>query len=70
MRTGPPRSETELYWKGIWEKETSHNTHAHWLVDLEEHQSHLPEEDPVKIPMTDIQEGMSLRDEELDNAGS
>lgn len=27
-RTEPPRGETELYWKNIWEKEVSHNTNA------------------------------------------
>ena len=59
MRTDPPRGETELYWKGIWEKESSHYIHAQCPVDLREDHSHLPEQDPVNITMVDIQERVS-----------
>lgn len=35
-------NSSTLYWKSIWEEETSYNTNAHWLVDLGEDQYHLP----------------------------
>ena len=54
MRKDPPRGETKQYLKNIWEKEASHNTQAHWLMDLKEDHSHLPDQDPVKIIMADI----------------
>lgn len=39
-RADPPRLETEQYWKGIWEREASHNRDAQWLVDLRERSEH------------------------------
>ena len=54
MRKNSPRSETELYQKGIWEKETSHNNNGQ-LVDLREDPSHLPEQDQVNNTIADIQ---------------
>lgn len=54
-RADPPRLETERYWKGIWEREASHNTDAQWLVDLREDHSNLPEQNPVTITVADIQ---------------
>lgn len=29
----PPRLEMEGYWKGIWEKDRTHNNNFYWLVD-------------------------------------
>ena len=57
---------TELKWKGIWEKEGSHNPDAKWLVDLREDQNNLSNQDPVNITMMDIKE-KDLRDEELNS---
>ena len=53
MRKDPPTGETELYWKSIWDKETSHNTNPQWLLDLREGHSHP--QDPGKNTMSDIQ---------------
>ena len=58
-RADPPRLETERYWKGIWEKEASHNSNAQWLVDLREDHSNLPEQKPVTITVADVQERVS-----------
>ena len=41
MWTDPPRGETEMDWKGIRDKEASHNTNAQWLADLKEDHSYL-----------------------------
>ncbi|XP_055361305.1 uncharacterized protein LOC129603548 [Betta splendens] len=58
-RADPPRLETEQYWKGIWEREASHNSDAQWLVDLREDHSNLPEQNPVTITVADIQHRVS-----------
>ena len=58
-RADPPRLETEQFWKGIWEREASHNRDAQWLVDLREDHSKQPEQNPVTITVTDIQERVS-----------
>ncbi|XP_055364306.1 uncharacterized protein LOC129604011 [Betta splendens] len=58
-RADPPRLETEQYWKGIWEREASHNSDAQWLVDLREDHSNLPEQNAVTITVADIQQRVS-----------
>ena len=61
MRTNTPRDDTELHWKGIWEKEASYNPYAQLLLDLRKDQSNLPEQDPVNLTMADIQERVSRK---------
>ena len=56
MRMYPSRGQTERICKSTWEKEAPHNTNGQWLVDLRDDHIHLPEQDPVNITMTDIQE--------------
>ncbi|XP_016529213.1 uncharacterized protein LOC107836747 [Poecilia formosa] len=58
-RADPPRLETEQYWKGIWEREASHNSNAQWLTSLREDHSNLPEQAPVTITVADVQERVS-----------
>ncbi|XP_032426375.1 uncharacterized protein LOC116724756 [Xiphophorus hellerii] len=59
-RVDPPRLETEQYWKGIWEREASHNSNAQWLISLrEDHNNLLPEQALVTITVTDVQERVS-----------
>uniref|UniRef100_A0A3B5PPD0 Reverse transcriptase domain-containing protein n=1 Tax=Xiphophorus maculatus TaxID=8083 RepID=A0A3B5PPD0_XIPMA len=58
-RVDPPRLETEQYWKGIWEREASHNSNAQWLISLREDHNNLPEQALVTITVTDVQERVS-----------
>ena len=51
----PPKQQTEIFWKNIWEKEISHNKNAKWLKDLEDqHQNNQPQEE-VHITEQDVQ---------------
>ena len=29
----PPKKKTEMFWKGIWEKDASHNDKAKWIAE-------------------------------------
>ncbi|KAK7930440.1 hypothetical protein WMY93_006835 [Mugilogobius chulae] len=58
-RADPPRLKSEQYWKSIWEREASHNSDAQWLMDLRKDHSNLPEQNPVTITVTNIQERVS-----------
>lgn len=43
------QSETQEYWKNIWEKKFLHNTNTRSLVDLRADHSNLSEQEPVNI---------------------
>ena len=30
----PPKEEAEMFWKGIWEKDASHNDKVKWIAEL------------------------------------
>ena len=50
----PPRSSTSKFWKDIWEKETTHNTTAHWLKRLKESHQHTVAQQGLTISKEDI----------------
>lgn len=56
IRTAPPRLKLEEHWKTIWKKDITHNM---WLVELRADHSNLPEQDPVNVMVTDIQNRIS-----------
>lgn len=43
------QSETQEYWKNIWEKKLLHNTNTKLMVDLRTDHSNLSEQEPVNI---------------------
>lgn len=49
----PPKAETELYWKNIWERDTKHNEKAQWLNELRRN-TQRPEQQPVTIDEDDL----------------
>ena len=51
----PPKKETEMFWKGIWEKDTSHNNKAKWIAELKaDHQALVIQQQPVTISEEDL----------------
>ena len=51
----PPKKETEMFWKGIWEKEASHNEQAQWIAGLKaDHQTSVHQQPQVTISEDDL----------------
>ena len=51
----PPKKETEMFWKGIWEKDASHNDKAKWIAELKaDHQASVIQQQPVTISEEDL----------------
>ena len=53
----PPKKETEMFWKKIWEKDASHNDEAKWIAELKaDHQASV-----IQQPVTISEENLRLR---------
>ena len=51
----PPKKETEMFWKEIWEKDASHNDKAKWIAELKtDDQSSVIQQQPVAISEKDL----------------
>ena len=51
----PPKRETEIFWKNIWEKETTHNNQANWLGKLKkEHSTKITPRENIIITEQDL----------------
>ena len=51
----PPKKETEMFWKGIWEKDASHNDKAKWIAELKaDHQASVIQQQSVTISEEDL----------------
>ena len=51
----PPKRETEMFWKNIWEKETTHNNQADWLEKLKkEHNTKITPQENIIITEQDL----------------
>ena len=51
---GPPKKETEMFWKGIWE-DASHNDKAMWIAELKaDHHASVIQQPPLTISEEDL----------------
>ena len=50
-----PKKETEMFWKGIWDKDSSHNDKSKWITELKaDHQTLVIQQQPVTISEEDL----------------
>ena len=51
----PPKKETKMFWKGIWEKDASHNNKPKWIAELKaDHQASVTQQQLVTISEEDL----------------
>ena len=50
-----PKKKTKMFWKGICEKDASHNDKAKWIAELKaDHQASVSQQEPVAISEEDL----------------
>ena len=52
----PPKEETEIFWKNIWEKQKKHNETASWLKDLEIQNKNITQQAAQQIKEKDVKD--------------
>ena len=50
----PDKQESRVFWQGIWNEETKHNTNAEWVNRVQGRLEHVERQDDLSVPVDDV----------------